>query len=122
MPLEISGSFVWVLMALYCLAVGGAFSALVLSSFEKFSRLKPKRPFFWRLFGGLAFTYLALLAETFINPYWEDNGAVSRIIFPEHFGWALFGSAVYQFIGVPLFFGLVALLSIFRAKTGVAGK
>ena len=72
--------------------------------------------FFMQLAGGLVLTYLVLLIMTFINPYWDDNGIVKHIEFPDHFGWALFEASFFQLIGVPIFFGIIKLISGFRKK------
>ena len=68
---------------------------------------------FLRLSVGLGYivTFLVCLSLVFLNPYWVDNGAKTRIIFPEHFFWALFMASFFQCLIVP---GTIGILYLFR--------
>ncbi len=59
-------------------------------------------------------TYLASLISVFLDPSWIDNGVQETIVFPYHFGWALFTAPMFQLIIIP--FVIVGMKIIYRRK------
>ncbi len=53
---------------------------------------------------GCLASYLISLMSIFIDPYWIDNRSRETIVFPAHFGFALFTAPLFQLLITPTVF------------------
>ena len=53
---------------------------------------------------GCLITYAIALIGVFIEPLWIDNGSQETIVFPAHFGFALFTAPLFQLLIIPAVF------------------
>lgn len=63
---------------------------------------------------GVVMTYLWCLLGVFSNPYWEDNGVLEKVQFPDHFALAWFLSLFAQLIVIPLVLIVYGIFQRFR--------